>query len=322
MNFFLYALVTSSIWFHTHKQYTYGFHKSPVDLSDEFLICSVNKKKAAAIVHFFFRLRDTTSGRVLVTSNSLFFVVTSNSKCFARWLSNPCAHCLAFISFIQISRGPCCFCLPMSIFLNIIFLIFLQRQLFLVTVNFLMLLFLSCFFCRCSGSRIVRDSSLCLVLSYGSDCCCFTVLKCSSFFSRCDWKWPTLELVPWALLTSKDVCLLLLLEDTTLAVTTIILKTNIIVKLTGRRMLGFNSFRHTFYVVGSCQWWRMVDFKFISLDRSRAHVRPDLSIWLLGDHFSLNGNYPDLAPYSTWRDVDFEIRAESRLQIPHFVIHS
>ena len=128
--------------------------------------------------------------------------------------------------------------------------------------------------------------------------------------------------MPWALLTSKDVCLLLLLEDARLAVTTIILKTNIIVKLTGRRMLGFNSFRHTFYVVGSCQWWRMVDFKFISLVRSRAHVRPDLSIWLLGDHFSLNGNYPDLAPYSTWRDVDFEIRAESRLQIPHFFIHS
>lgn len=181
-------------------------------LSDDILTGSVNKKALLSYISFstmWYNFRTGPNAKLII------FRVTSNAECFARWLSNPYAHCLAFISSIQVSRGPCCRCLPMSRFLNIIFVMFLGRQLFLVTVDFLLLMLLSSFFdCRCSGSRIVtgRDRVLCLVPSFGSGIGnCFTVFKCSIFFLL--WskygKRLTLELVPWASSTSRDAGLLL-----------------------------------------------------------------------------------------------------------------
>ena len=177
MNFSLFALITPSIWFHAHKQYTYGFHKSSLDSENSDLPC---KEESAAIVHFFFDYVNTNSEQLGPTdpnAKRIIFRATLNPECFARWLSNPYAHCLAFISSIQISRGPCCLCLPMSIFLNNFLLYFLGRQLFLVTVKFLLILLINIFDCRWSGSRIVKDSGLCLITSLGSGIsyCWFTV---------------------------------------------------------------------------------------------------------------------------------------------------
>jgi len=133
------------------------------------------KEESATIVHFFF------STMIQPDPKPIIFRVTSNTESFASWLSNPYAHCLTFISSIRVPRGPCCLCLPMSFFVNI-FLIFLGRQLFLVTVNLLLLMLLgSIFGCRCSGSWIVKDSGLCLVPSFGSGTisnCCFSLNWC------------------------------------------------------------------------------------------------------------------------------------------------
>ena len=131
------------------------------------LTCYVKKK--ALLLYISFRLCDTTSEQLDLTTKPVIFRVTSNANCFAWWLSNPYAHWLAFISSIRVSCGPCGLRLPMSIFLYITFPIFLGRHLFLVTVNFLLLMLLgSIFDCRCSGSRIIKDSGLCLVPSFGS----------------------------------------------------------------------------------------------------------------------------------------------------------
>lgn len=142
------------------------------------LSCYV-KKTTPTIVHFFRQDKAASEQFILsALANAKTFLVTSNTECFARWLSNPYTHFLVFISSIHVSRRLCCLCLPMSnlfIVMVVIFLLFLGRRLLLATV----ILFTFFYYSGWCGPGIIRDSNLFLVPSFwsGIGSCCFAVYK-------------------------------------------------------------------------------------------------------------------------------------------------